>query len=494
VFRVTSAGTPGTVFDATEDEIRALVIGPDGALYAAGLSASAVGNDEDDEPAARPAPVTSAVSGGRATIYRIVPDSLVQSWWTSAEPFVFALASTPGGVVAATGNRAGLYRIERLQGASRWLSSSEGQVTALAADRDGVLYAATSNPGALWIVGRERGAKGDIRSPALDARRIASFGRLVWRGEARGSRVRLSARSGNSDPPDTTWSEWQGGETGPEGRALSVPPARYFQWKVELEGGDGRLDAIMASWRERNLPPRLTDFVVAPQGTSFREGEITPRTENVTQTLPGGQKVEFSLPSSPTPRALRALPMWTRGLRTLQWKGSDPNGDELTYRVDVRREPAGAWISVGKELDATSFTWDTNALPDGRYRLRVMVSDAKSNAVGEDAADSTFSEPFIVDNTAPEIGAFTAGGEAGGIAIEGRASDATSPLSRLEIAVDDEDWIPLSPSDGLADGLEESFRARVPAPAGERTIGLRVVDLAGNSTVRSLPVSVPRAR
>ena len=75
--------------------------------------------------------------------------------------------------------------------------------------------------------------------------------------------------------------------------------------------------------------------MVAPQGQGFREGDLQPRTEPVTQTLPGGQKVEYSIPSPATPRQLRELPAWARGVRTIQWKGSDPNGDPLRYRVET---------------------------------------------------------------------------------------------------------------------------------------------------------------
>ena len=53
------------------------------------------------------------MSGGRATLYRIVPDSVTSVYWVSPQPFVFALAPSKAGVLAATGNRAALYRLER---------------------------------------------------------------------------------------------------------------------------------------------------------------------------------------------------------------------------------------------------------------------------------------------------------------------------------------------------------------------------------------------
>jgi len=47
----------------------------------------------------------------------------------------------------------------------------------------------------------------------------------------------------------------------------------------------------------------------------------------------------------------------------------------MTYHVDVRPEVGDHWTEVGDHLDAMSFTWDTQGLPDGRYRIRVKASD-----------------------------------------------------------------------------------------------------------------------
>ena len=483
VFHVAPGRAPRTVFDAAEDEIRALAIGADGALYAAGLAATAVTAEDEDTG---PQPVRSPVSGGRAIVYRIVPDSTAQAWWTSAQPFIYALLGRPGGVLVGTGNRGALYEVQRAAGAAQWIAVSQGQVTALAAGSDGRVFAATSNPGALWRLGPRKASQGELISPVLDARRIARLGRVRWHGSAGGGRVELWTRSGNSDPPDTTWSEWEGGAADADGRRSASPPARYFQWKLGMSGGEPRVEAVDAAWREQNLPPRVEELVVSPQGHSFREGELTPRTDAITQTLPGGQKVEYSLQNPTTPRALRELPMWARGLRTVQWRGVDPNGDALRYRVDVREEGREPWVEVGKDLEASAFTWDTSGLPDGRFRLRVSASDAMSNAVGEEREEAVTSEPFTVDNTPPTLSALTARGAAGSIEISGRAEDGQSPIARIEVSVDDDDWRAITPESGLSDERDLAFHARLPnLAAGDHTVAVRVVDLAGNSALRS---------
>ena len=482
-------GTVTTVFDASEDEVRALALAPDGTLYAAGLSASAT-SDEDDADH-RVEPVKSAVSAARATVYRIVPDRSAAAAFTPPHPFVFALAAGAQGTWVATGNRAAVFQLDAESRATQVLAAPQGQVTALALGAGGRLYAATSNPGALWQVGPERAEKGELLSGPLDARRFAQFGRIAWRGDAGGGRVELATRSGNTDSPDTTWSPWK---SAPQESRIASPAARYLQWKVELAGGHPRVDAVEVAWRERNLPPKVEDVTIAPQGAGFREGELQPRTDPVTQTLPSGQRVEYQLQGA-GPRALRELPAWARGLRTLQWKATDPNGDAMSYHVDVRPEGGDHWTEVGDHLDATSFTWDTQGLPDGRYRIRVKATDDPGNAVGEGLTTEALSEPFTIDNTPPTVTVLEAKGEPGAIAVSGRAADGQSMLVRLEIELDDGDWRMLSPTGGFADSRDLDFSVKLPdIKAGEHSVAVRAVDRAGNGVTRATRVQVPASR
>ena len=493
VVHVGADGRARTVFDAPESEVRALALGGDGALYAAALSGTAVSTDEGGEGEATP--TKAPVSGAKAVVYRIVPDSVSSTYWVSPQPLVYALARTSTGILAATGSRAGLFLLGQPNSAVQWLAAPQGQITALAVESGGRVLAATSNPGALWSVGPARSERGELLSQGFDAKRIARFGRIRWRGDLAGGRIELHTRSGNTDAPDTTWSEWEGGVAGADGIKISSPPAQYLQWRITLAGGNPRIESVETAWREQNLPPRVEEVVVAPQGQGFREGDLLPRSEPITQNLPGGQKVEYSINPGPTPRMLRELPMWARGLRTVQWKGSDTNGDPLIYRVDVRSEAGGPWIKVAEDLDQTSFTWDTNALSDGRYRLRVIASDRSGNAVGEERTAEALSEPFTLDNTPPAIPSLEARGEPARIDVQGRAEDGQSPLSRIEVSVDDNDWRTITPDGGLADDRELSFHARLePSTAGDHTVSVRAVDLAGNSTIRAARVTVPRAR
>jgi len=511
VIHLEASGTARTLFDASEEEVRALAVGADGAVYAAALNISAVEagssgtvtlatalggpasrSDPDDDDARRGGPASQRTPIGRVTLYRIVPDSSVTTWWSCSESALFALLPDGRDVLAATGNRAALYRVTGAEDASAVFLPPQGQLTALLV-QNGAFYAAASNPAALWRLGPAAAERGELLSPPLDARRLARFGHLQWRGE--GGKIGLALRSGNSPHPDTTWSAWSGGEMGPEGTALRTPVGRYAQWRVSLSRADQRVRSVEVSWREVNQPPHIDAVEVAPQGVGFREGELQPRSEPVTQVLPGGRKAEYSTSTPKTPKELRALPMWARGLRTIHWKVSDPNGDDLVYKLERRAEGANDWILMTDKADDNALTWDTNAMPDGRYRLRLTASDSPSNAVGEELTAVEVTPAFMVDNTPPRITALSAVGERGAVRIEAEADDEGGMLSELDVAIDEGEWRPVTPDGGLTDTPHAKLHAYLPDVApGEHTLSVRAVDLAGNSVTRGMRVTVPRER
>jgi len=506
VMQVRADGSARTLFDAPEDEIRGLALGRDGALYAAALSSPGVtttapaSEDEDDEDApaggasARPAPVSRPpAGGGRALVYRMVSDSSVALHWTSPQPILYALAVTKDGLVAASGNRAGIFSISEPQRATQWLAPPQGQVTALAVEADGRVLAGTSNPAALWRLGPGRATRGELISQVLDARRLSRWGRGLWRGESGGGSVRIETRSGNTEAPDTTWSAFDRLEgNGDTGGRIASPPGRYLQWKLVLEGGSPRVESVEISSREANLAPVIEEVAVSPQGQGFRDGDLTPRAEPITQTLPSGQRVEYSLPPVSSARPIRELPSWARGVRTIQWKASDPNGDPLIYRVDVGSPAGNDWREVVEDLDVTTFSWDTQSLPDGRYRVRVAASDETVNPWGEERTQQLVSEPFTVDNTAPEIlklGVTVHGRE---IRVEGEARDASSTLTRIELSIDEDPGRPVTPEGGFTDRSRLTFSAAAPGnEPGPHAVKVIVVDAAGNSVTRVARAVVP---
>ncbi|MEP7028835.1 MAG: hypothetical protein ABI960_09600 [Candidatus Eisenbacteria bacterium] len=479
VYAVTG-GRARALFEAPEKEIRALAW--DGrALYAAAMTAAPISIDDATlDPASG--------EGQRSVVYRIVPDSAAAAHWISPQGLVYALLAADGRLWAATGSRAALYRVDaRGKGDALW-AGGEGQVTALAPAGGGEVWLATSNPSRLYRV-RPGGGTGTAISPAFDAKRTARWGRLWADGDASGAR--FSTRSGNTASADSTWSDWSA--LAGDGHVNS-PPARWLQWKLALPGAStGSIRAVTVAWGEVNQRPRIEDFTAYPVPGKFYEGELNVRRDPITQELPDGRRVQFSI-DSPRKANADVLPPWAQGIRPLAWKASDPNGDDLAYRLFVRRVGESAWTPIASGLSTTLYAWDTTSWPDGRYEIKLVATDEDQNPPGEGLDDETIVGPIDLDRTPPSFSALEAKLEGTVAVVRGRATDAGLYVSRVDVGFDDDaTWYPAAPDDGLWDEPSEAFTLRLEGlPAGEHLLRVRITDALGNAATSSRTVRIGR--
>jgi hypothetical protein len=478
VYHVDGAGRARALYEAPEKEIKALAYDR-GALYVAALTAAPL------TFAANDAPEPGDGTGQRAVVYRIVPDSSVTLHWVAPQGLVFALA--PGGdgtLWAATGSRAALYAIDaRGRGTALW-SEPDGQATALARSGAGFVVATTS-PARLLRVS-PRGDDGRVRSPILDAKKVARWGRLWSEGEGGGAAARARTRSGNTAEPDSTWSPWRA--LGNDG-AVASPPARYLQWELGLSG-DARVRAVTVAWGEVNQPPRIEDFIVYPVPGRFYEGELNVRREPVTQELPDGRRVQFNA-EVPRRGSADALPPWAQGIRPMSWKAADPNGDALSYRLAVRRAGESAWTPIAEGLTNALYAWDTTGWPDGSYAVRLTASDEDENAAGSGLDDELVASPVELDRTPPEITGLEATVDDDVITVRGSGRDARTFVAKVDVALDDGNWLTAAPDDGLWDGARESFTIRLEGVSrGAHLVRVRVTDALGNPATATRSVTI----
>ena len=79
-----------------------------------------------------------------------------------------------------------------------------------------------------------------------------------------------------------------------------------------------------------------------------------------------------------------------------------------------------------------------------------------------------------------------------GIRVSGTAEDGSSALSRIEVAYDGEDWIPVTPQGGFTDSRHLEFSTLIGnLKPGAHSVGIRAVDDAGNSVTRAARVELP---
>jgi hypothetical protein len=148
--------------------------------------------------------------------------------------------------------------------------------------------------------------------------------------------------------------------------------------------------------------------------------------------------------------------------------------------VEARREEGSAWFPVRKDLEDAYLSFDTTALSDGRYRFRVTASDRLSQPESEALTAREETGVVVIDNTPPVLKVESKRVEGDSVVVTVLATDALSPVTKAEGAVNADRWRLLPAEDGAADSPVERFVFRVPKPPGPAVLSMRVLDSAGN--------------
>jgi hypothetical protein len=551
VYRISPQGKAFVIYKADLPEIHALAVDPEGRIYAAALGATggalvpfqlnpqapgtlvqsgvttvtvtASSGDEsaqEDAKGQKPPQNNKAKKGasfihpspsslgmtlprtprGHGALVRILPDSTVETLWTSNQESIFGLALRGKRVLFSTDDDGRIFEVNPSQDGENLtlLAETHESMATRLLSSGGELYAATGNVAKLIRLGLEPGRKGTYESPVKDAKFISKWGVLAWRGKVpEGSSLKFYARSGNSDRPDQTWSDWSGPYSDSDGNALHCPPARYMQWKAVLEGTSKAgplLDDVTVSYLNQNLAPEIQSLNVSTAGE--RTGP-TGRSSSASQvSMPPGAMITVTpgQPQSVNPAANIPQPEQA-GPTVFTWQASDPNGDPLTYSLFVKSADEKAWHLLKNKLHQTSYLLDSNVLPDGKYVARLVASDEESNPPSEARQDELLSAPFWVDNTPPDVQVLSQTATGGGADIHFQAQDDTSPLRSAEVSVDGKDWQDIYPDDGIADSRTETFTVRVRnLDPGEHVIILRAFDTAGNTGLGKALVEIPAGK
>lgn len=517
VVAVAPDGTVRTLHDFGRPEVVALAPAPEGGVYAVATSVAVPTlAQQRSEPRQTPAPSgagpaaapggasepvpqgsvsvssttspvrppAAATSGreGNAEVVLVAADGFVEPAWILPEETAYGARwdEGRGALLLATGPKGRVYSLKGRQ-LRLEVQAGERQVVAAPAVPGGFAIVASSSPAILRPAASSVPGRGTYVSAVRDAGRMARFGAIRLEGTVpKGAAALLSVRSGNSDSPDGTWSAWTG--TGGAG-SVTVPPARYFQWRVELaaspRGEAPVIERVETSWSERNARPIVENVSVLEPGAVFaRSGAASgPAVLSVTNPDENGA---FAGLEPEKPAETPGKKLFRKGFRTVTWKGTDPNGDALRYDLEVRREGSVTWFPIRRDLEDPFFSFDTAPLPDGRYRFRVTASDRAANLDGDALETSEESDVALVDGTPPSIVRTGARLEGGRVVLRVKAVDALSPITRAEGTVSADRWRPLTPADGTLDGREEELTLTVPKPDGPAFLAIRVVDAAGN--------------
>lgn len=526
VYRIDRQGEVFALLDSPFQEIKALAVAADGGLYVGAVNGGpavptppATPATTPPAPSAAPAaevtvtesfaavPAPGAVplalatpsstpspTAPRGALLRIDPDGTVEMLWSSTDDRPHSLALTARGVLVGTGDEGKVFRVHR-DGQWALIASLPGQqVTGIATRDDVATVLVTSNPARLVTLSSAAAAEGTFVSSVKDVETVASWGRLRWEGEApEGTQVRLETRSGNTSAPDTTWGEWTPVGAGATAHPIRSESARFLQIRLTLVGrGDAspRIEALSAAYLQRNLRPRVVSITVHPPGHVFQKPITVSAEPEILGLEPDPldeQNGDRRPAGTPSVTAFSRV-LLRKGLRTFVWQAEDDNHDALVYEVQYRAVGDERWRLLRKGLTEPVLAWDTTAMPDGRYVIRVSASDGPDNPPALARAGHKDSASFEVDNAPPTLVASLVAGATGRVRVTAR--DTGSRIQQLEFSVDAGRWQQVYPLDGINDSSEETYEFVVPSNGrpGPRVVVLRVSDRLGNVATGSVDV------
>ncbi|MDQ5836352.1 MAG: hypothetical protein M3379_06170 [Acidobacteriota bacterium] len=514
VLRVSPEGKAFALYDSPLREIHALTVASDGSIYALALSDAATSSRQTStSSASQTQSVTTAGAGGtvtgtvttvdesgaqttttatgqaqarsrnelqnaRSAVFRVTPDGGADVLWSSQTVTAFSVAAAPqgGSVLIGTSDKGRIYSVTDDGRDTLLVQSSEDQISSLVvAGRQ--VFAASSNQGKLFRFAADSVAEGTYESPVRDAKFVASWGRIWWRGRGQ---VELQTRTGNTEKPGMTWSEWSTPYRDPAGAQIASPRARFIQWRAVLHStspaGEARVEDVSLAYLPRNVAPEVTQIQVLPVGVALQPAVQIPVDPNIEAA---------GLDPSLVGAAVQIPPrrMFQRGAVSLQWQAEDRNGDTLEYSVYYRPVADATFHLLKDKLRDNFYSIDGATLGDGRYVFKVVASDAPENSLGQALTGERVSEPVDVDSTPPVVRAAAEPQVSadGHVRVRFTVEDASGMVRRADVSVDGGEWRAVFPEDGIADSPRESYALDLTIAApGEHTISLRAFDGSGN--------------
>lgn len=482
VLRIDSEGKGYALYDSPLQQVSQLAFGRDGTLYVVSISSSdntqmtsdikdtndshsGNGNGIEEIKVTASAPGSAATPGeNKSQIHSIAPSGEITLLHELNDTVAYdmALNRENDTLWVGTGKPGHLYRVNRDKESLRLTEFPSDQITAVTF-WNGRLAVGTSTDGKLYTAKSGERLEGEYISDIKDAGSSVRFGEISWIADTpKGATLELYVRCGNTAFPDGTWTDWAGPYRKSEGSHVELPLARYAQWSANFKAasmdGSPQLKKVRFAASPINRRPEVNYIQIYDPGVFYA---TTSTSEDATSKYLSGEKTALALSSS-TNQFSGGKKLFKRGYRSFQWYTRDPDaGDVMEYTLEQRLLPSREWEVLAKDLAIPYYAWDTTSFPEGRYQVRVTVSDAPSNPLGMEKSASKSSDFFRVDHSPPSFGTVKV---ADGL-LSFSVTDTMTSIAEVQLRWDEEEWVTVYPVDEVMDGRHEEFSVRLPDEA-----------------------------
>lgn len=504
VLKINSKGKATVLFDAQEESIAALCVNDKGMVYAA--------------------------TAPRGVLYRITPDGSAVIVYDKTPTALTALCVAPDGTIYVTGGNTVLAVLPD-DTVVPLGSNSDVDYLSLAVDPSGTLYAGTANVAEVYAAAPPEGKQeGVYESVVHDAKQTAKWGAIRWSATTPpGTHILVQTRTGDVAEPDSTWSPWMTPQPEPDGGVMTNPPGRYVQYRVVFSSdsptASPSLHAISLTYLTKNQPPKVV--FQSPEIGERWGGRKTikwqasdPDKDTLHFTLyysaDGGTNWQ-PLPTAVGERSTSSVPVppvagstaGRVGLRSVEEVTAelDKHPDlpptlreailartrTLLAQTTTGASGSGPTSAGATPLTETSHSFDTKALPDGTYRLKVVATDAPSNPTDARTAEA-ISDPFVICNAKPAVILYKSAikvNSDGSVSLEGTAAQLLIAVSAVQYRIDGGKWVAAVPTDGIFDTQIENFTiTTIPLTRGKHVIEVKAFNEASGTAVETVEVEV----
>lgn len=451
------------LFDSPYREIRGISSDSKGNVYFAAthLDAPTDRKTEAEREGIRKIPVKlPQESELRSVIYRYHPNSNIEEIFSLKNETIHDLDHDQKSqqLLVATGNSGRVFQVQPNGEYAIIFESDAAQVYRISARGPGVTMI-TNNSAGIVQLDDNNSTSGVYVSDIFDLGIQSRIGKLYWQdSKPEGAQVAVSIRAGNSSRPDSTWTAWLPPFLQGDGASTNLSAYRFVQCKVSLNAsGSGKepvLEQLHFYYLQDNLSPRINAVQISSQPQAKENGPTKGEDKN------GNDETRS------TPRNL-----------TISWSCQDPNDDPLSFTLLLNPLGSEQWFPFKSDLSQRSVQIPSGLFQDGRYRVKVIASDALTNPPNLAKQAEIVSTVFTIDATPPLISQYSADNSRIRFTVE----DEVSTVSLLQFSWNGDHWYPLFPDDLISDSRKETYTLKPDANA--KILFIKAIDEFGNGKV-----------